>query len=350
MSSLSSQPSNVILSTGNAANFLTWDITGGATSYTIQRSTDGVNFTTAGNPSVNNFLDTSVTVGTTYYYRVASVNSSGTSGYSPSYPLNITPCLPGQINLGYLRYQAQLQADKLNSQFLTTDEWNFNIQQSAFELYDILVTKYGDDFFLAPPYVFSTTGAPSYPLPDGSSNFINSLSQTAPRVYKLIGVDCGVSTGNQAFVTLPRYNFIDRNKFVYPQLQANALGVFNLSYRQMDNNLMFIPRPAGGQSIQVWYVPTMTQMLQDTDMLPFSISGWSEYVIVDAAMKALIKEESFEQAAGMAARKAALMERIETTAANRDIGQPNTVSDTRANTGFGSSGGFGGSGQGMAGY
>lgn len=350
---LSAIPQNIILQTGNGQNYLIFDLVAGATGYSIQRSTDGVTWTVVGTPTVNNFLDNTVTVGVTYFYQVASVSGAGTSPYSPSSPTSITPCLPGQMNLGYIRYLAQLRADKLNSKFLTTDEWNSNINQSAYELYDILVTKFGDDYFLAPSIIFTTTGVKNYPLPDGSLSFLNTATNTvtvAPALYKLLGVDCGVAVGNNAWVTLPRYNWVDRNKFVYPQLQANALGVFNLSYRQMGNQLFFIPNPSAGQYIQVWYVPQLGQLLQDQDMLSFSISGWVEYVIVDAAIKALIKEESFDQANVLEAVKGQLMKRIETTAANRDIGMPNTVSDTRTNTGFFNGNGFTGNGSGMGGW
>ena len=353
MALLSALPRNVILQTGNGQNFLIWDIIAGATGYPVQRSTDGVTFTTIGTATTNNYLDITATVGVTYYYQVASTTVAGTSGFSPSSPTSITPCLPGQMNLGYIRYLSQLRSDKLNSKFLTTDEWNSNINQSAFELYDILVTKFGDDYFLAPSIIFTTTGAKNYPLPDGALPFLNTATNTitpAPALYKLVGVDCGVAVGNNAWVTLPRFNWIDRNKFVYPQLQANALGVFNLSYRQMGSQLWFIPNPSAGQYIQVWYVPQLGQMLQDIDMLPFSVSGWVEYVIVDAAIKALVKEESFDQASVLMATKAALLERIETTAANRDVGQPNTVSDSRTNTGFFNGNGFSGNGSGMAGW
>lgn len=335
----------MFLQTGNGQIWLTWSIVAGATSYDIKRSTDGVNFTSIATAVVNNYLDTSVVVGTNYYYQVASVSVAGTSPYAPSYPTNITPCLPGDINLGYIRYFSQLRADMLNSNFVTMDEWNQYINQSIYELYDILITKYGDDYFMAPSYSFTTTAASSYVLPNGVQTFLNTQTNTvevAPPVYKLLGVDCGVAVGNNAWVTLPRYNWIDRNKFVYPQLTANALGVFNLSYRQMGNQLYFIPRPAAGQYIQLWYIPRMRQLLKDTDMLDFSISGWSEYVIVDAAIKALTKQESFDMANNLKVDKAALLERITTTAANRDAGQPNTVSNTRVNTGFSDEGGFGG--------
>ena len=247
------------------------------------------------------------------------------------------------------KLMAQLKADKLNSPFITLDEWNSYINQSLFELFDLLTAKYGEDYFLASPYTIETTGAKNYALPDGSAAFAVG-GVTPPAVYKMLGVDCGVAVGNNAWVTLPRYNWIDRNRFVYPQLQANALGVFNLSYRQMGNQLYFIPNPSAGQFIQIWYVPIMTMLLQDTDMLSFSISGWSEYVILDVAIKALIKEESYEQAQAWAVKKAEMLVRIETTAANRDAGQPNTVSDTRTNTGFFDGGGFMGTGHGQGGW
>jgi hypothetical protein len=338
-------PVNVILQTGNGQNFLTWQISAGATTYAVQRSTDGVNFSALGSAAENSYLDSTATVGTLYYYQVASVNVSGTSGYAASSPTSIVPCTPGQINLGYIRYLAQLKADKLNSNFLTTDEWNSNINQSIYELYDILVTKFGDDYFLAEPVTFITTGVSTYPLPDGAITFGSSVPRA---LYKLVGVDCGASTGNNAWVTLPRFNWIDRNKFVYPQLAANAVGVFDLSYRQMGSNIYFVPNPSAGQYIQLWYVPVMRQLLQDTDMLEFSLSGWSELIIVDAAIKALLKEESFEQANSLQAVKQALLERIETTAANRDVGQPNTISNTRGSTGDGF--GFGSSNGGMGGW
>ncbi len=91
----------------------------------------------------------------------------------------------------------------------------------------------------------------------------------------------------------------------------------------------------------------MQQLLKDTDILD-GVSGWTEYVIVDAAIKALEKEESDTSA--LQIRKQMLKQRIEESAMNRDAGQPDTISATRRNgdmsgsgwgpNGDGSSGGF----------
>lgn len=348
INALTSVPQNIVLTTGNGQNYLAWQqVLGTVTGYTVQRSTTGLigSFTNLATPAVNNYLDTGVTPGIQYWYQVASNNSGGTSNFNTigtnGLPLTITPCLPGQINLGYLRYFSQLKADKLNSEFLTVDEWNFNINQSAFRLYDLLVTKFGDKYFLAPPLTFNTNGTAVYPLPNGS-NYSN-----APALFKLAGVDAGINASNNQWFSLPKFNWIDRNRYATLQLAGTVQSIYGLAYCDFGNNLYLIPMPTSAQAIQLWYVPTMLQMLLDTDMLPFSISGWSELVIVDAAIKALIKEESFEQAGALIGERTELLERIETTAANRDVGQPGTVSNTRARVGdqnFGSFGGFGSSG------
>lgn len=329
-------PQNIILQTGNSQNLVTWDLVAGATSYSVQRSLDGVNYTIVGSPSTNLFLDSTVSVGVKYYYTVASVNSSGTSAYArPSFPTSIVPCLPGQISLGYIRYLSQMRADKLHSEYLTKDEWNSNINQSIYELYDILVTKFGDDYFFAAPLLLPLTGLVSYPLPDGSNYPVNSVN--SPAIFKLNGVDVNSggspSSPNAIWVPMPRFNWSDRAKYSNFIGQAGTVaGANQLAYREMGNQLYIIPASTN-TTIRLWYVPIMTQLLLDTDMLSFSISGWSEFIIVDAAMKAMVKEESLEKWNALAQSKQVLIERIETTAANRDVGQPNTVSNTRQTMG-----------------
>jgi hypothetical protein len=351
---LTSIPQNVVLSTGNGQNYLTWDEVLGATGYTVQRSTTGLvgSFADlATTVAVNNYLDTTCVSGIQYWYQVASNNASGTSDFANigtnELPLTITPCLPGQINLGYLRYMSKLRADKLFSEFLTVDEWNFNINQSMKRLYDLLITKFGDKYFLAPPLQIPTAqftvsqGMAFVQLPEGS------LYSKAPAFYKVAGVDVSVNPGNGQWFSLPRFNWIDRNRYSTLQLSGTVQSIYGLAYCEFGNNLWFIPQPQASLYVQLWYVPVVTEMLKDTDMMPFSISGWSELVIVDAAIKALVKEESYEQAGAMINERTELIARIQETAANRDVGQPNTVSNTRARVGdvnFGSFGGFGTSG------
>lgn len=329
-------PANFYLQEGNGQNFLSWDITATALSYSVQRSTDGVTYAVYATPATNYYLDTASTVGTPYYYKVAAVNGSGTGTYTSAQ--SIVPTQSGIMTLGQVRLLSQQTADKVNSNFVTLPEWNTYINQSYFELYDILVQKYGDEYFMATPYQFATTGSQFYPLPDGSATYTTTPISgiTAKPFYKLKGIDLGLNNTNSAWVTLHRFNFISRNRYVFPNITSNYLGVFNLRYRLIGSQIEFIPVPQSGQILQVWYVPRMTQLLQDSDMLD-GISGWTEYVVVDAAIKAMQKEES--DVTVLMARKMALLQRIEEAAENRDAGMPDTISDTRKYTemnGFGS--------------
>lgn len=320
-------PVNFILQQANAQVLLSWDLMAGATSYKVQRSTDGVSYSTLASPATNSYLDTAITVGSLYYYKVASTNGSGDSSYTT--PQNIVPTMNGQMSLGQIRLAAQQRADLQNSNFVRTVEWNSYINQSAFELYDLLTTLY-EDFYLAPQALFQTDGiSQDYTLPNGILSFMTLTGSTfvAKPFYKLVGVDCGLGLNSNAWVTLKKFDFISRNRYVFPNITSTYLGVFNLRYRILDNHISFIPTPSAGQFIRLWYIPRMTQLLADTDILD-GVSGWTEYVIVDAAIKAMQKEES--DASVLMAQKQALLDRIMSSAMNRDAGQPDTISDTRS--------------------
>ena len=73
-------------------------------------------------------------------------------------------------------------------------------------------------------------------------------------------------------------------------------------------------------------------------------SGWEEYIVVDAAIKMLGKEESDVTVLG--GRKAALVGRIQGIAANRDQGAPGKTVDTTGNYIWGGDGSSNGDGYG----
>ncbi len=313
-----STPTNFVINQGNAQVYLAWDLMSGATGYGVKRGTDGVNFATLASPTANLYLDTSGTVGTNYYYQVASINGSGTSAYSTA--LSIVPAPTGQMSLGQLRLLSQQRADRVNSKFITDSEWNTYINQSYFELYDLLVTLY-EDYYLASPLSITTDGSAHFALPNGTN-----YSSAAP-FYKLMGLDCALNSTNNAYVTLKRFDFIDRNKFVFPNITSTPLGVFNMQYRVMGSYVEMIPIPSAGQVLRLWYIPRLTQLLSDTDIAD-GVSGWTEYMICDAAIKALQKEES--DVSVLMAEKQALIARIQGSGMNRDASQPDTISNTRS--------------------
>lgn len=345
-------PQNMLVQTANQEILISWDISVGATSYLIQRSLDNVSFsalaTVTGSPLAVQYLDTAVTLGTQYWYKVAASNIDGTSTYTGSASAIPTPT--GELCLSQIRLMAQQRADRVNSDFVTKSEWNRYINQAQFELYDLLITIY-EDYYVATPIQFTVDGSTFlWPLPNGSNTFQNSLNPsvtfTPPAFYKLLGVDLALNNATNAFVTLNKFNFIDRNRFVYPNTASTIYGVFNMQYRVMGSNIEFIPTPSAGQKIRLWYIPRIDELLMDTDITSTGISGWVEYVIVRAAKYALDKEES--DSSMLTQELLFLKSRIEESASNRDAGMPDTISNARANNGYGGNG-FGGGWNGSSG-
>lgn len=347
-------PINFMVQSGNGNILVSWDLSAGATSYIVQRSLDSVTFTTvstiSGIPLATSYLDTNPVSGVSYFYQVSASNTSGTSPYTNSQ--SAVAVTSGEMSLGQLRLASQQRADRVNSQFVTVSEWNFFINQAMFELYDLLITVY-EDYSMAIPIQFNTNGSDfQYPLPDGKTTYFNGLNPTtsilARPLYKLSGVDLALNTANNGYVTINKFNFIDRNRFVYPNTASTIYGVFNLQYRMLGSKIEFIPTPSSGQSIRLWYIPRLQTLLQDTDISDIGISGWLQYVIVRAAKYALDKEES--DTSTLTQEILYLKTRIEESAANRDAGQPDKISDTRGNNGgWGTGSGWsnGGSGGGF---
>src|SRR5581483_7425816 len=128
--------------------------------------------------------------------------------------------------------------------------------------YDLLITVY-EDYYIATPIQFTSDGSTFlWPLPNGSNSFVNSLTQQTfvpPALYKLVGVDLALNNASNAFVTVNKFNFVDRNRFVYPNTASTIYGVFNLQYRMMGSNIEFIPTPSASQIIRLWYIPRLTE-------------------------------------------------------------------------------------------
>lgn len=215
------------------------------------------------------------------------------------------------VTLAAIRLQAQQRADMVNSTFISTPEWNQMITNSYKELYDLRIAAYGDDYDVASPYSFITDG-------------VNQLFNLPSDFYKLLGAEISINSSPQNYITLTQFNFSERNTYAYPNQQSYSGTVPR--YHLIGSQIMLRPLPQGGQTIQLWYVPEPTNLTLDTDTMD-GISGWEEYVIVDAALKARIKEET--DVSELAASKAAMIKRLQDMTNNRDASMPATVADVR---------------------
>lgn len=216
------------------------------------------------------------------------------------------PGSPGTVTLASLRLQARQRADMVNSLFVSDSELTGYINSKYTELYDLLVQKFGDDYFVADPYTFTTTGAELYPLPTD--------------LYKLKGLE--VQNGSQWFDVPKMGAFSQRNR-------GGVSPYSDMRYRLLGGKIMVRSgsvAPSSGRAMRMWYVPRPTLLANDSDSID-GVSGWEEYVVVSAAISCLAKEES--DTTGLERQLAGLTQRIEAAAENRDEGAPQTVADVR---------------------
>jgi hypothetical protein len=100
----------------------------------------------------------------------------------------------------------------------------------------------------------------------------------------------------------------------------------SLRYRLQGSNIVFEPSPSNNLSIRLTYVPRFTDLSSDTDTFD-GINGWEDYVIIDAAIKMLAKEES--DVSTLYQMKRDIKTRIEEMSRFRDAAQVDTITDVQ---------------------
>jgi hypothetical protein len=91
---------------------------------------------------------------------------------------------------------------------------------------------------------------------------------------------------------------------------------------------MFSPVPDSAVNIKLWYIPVATILVDDADELA-DFNQYAEYVVVDAAIKMLQKEES--DVSVLYAQKKEMVKRLEAASQNRDAGDAESISDVYNN-------------------
>ena len=214
------------------------------------------------------------------------------------------------ITLAELKEQARQRSDMENSEFVSDAELTQYINSSLAELHDLLIAAYNEDYVMN-EHIFASTSAIQYDLP---ADF-----------YKLRGVDVRQNTtGNWA--TVKRFNFNRRNE----QQNAytwNMLGLPYMEYRLVGSKIRFNRTPDVTVQFRIFYYPAAPKLVLDTDAYD-DVNGFAEYVVVDAAIKMMQKEESDVRV--LLAQKSALAERIRAMAAGRDANEPASVTDIYA--------------------
>ena len=216
------------------------------------------------------------------------------------------------ITASDLKLRARQRADMENSEFVSDSELLYYVNNSYAELYDILVAKFEDYYVKNPPYEFTLAGS------DYAANLPADF-------YKLRGVD---RQSGSDWYNLRLFQFEQRNDTGRGGHWALAE---SLRYRIYGNQIIISPSDQASGTYKIWYVPKFTPLVADVDTVD-GVNGWEEYIVVDAAIKCLQKEES--STTTLEGMKKALLVRINSMATNRDAGEPERVTDMASRRGM----------------
>jgi len=275
--------------------------------------------------------------------------------------------MPKRVGLNSIRTNVRRRADMENSQFVSDAEVDDYVNHAWNELYDIIIQNYEEDYFLKNSDITLVSDTESYDLP---SDF-----------YKARGVD--YKNGND-YMPIHRYNFSERSRSASSlkyRIQGEKI-FFSPTPTSSDTiRIWYIPNPrlleftsativatgsnttyttdpknyvAGDYLLGEDFLPatynveqkivsvTATTVVTDLDssalgavtnfgklnLMMDGYSGWDEFVIVDAAIRCLVKEES--DIGPLVGHKSSLVKRINGASNIRDAGEPTTVTDVSA--------------------
>lgn len=216
----------------------------------------------------------------------------------------------GLWTLAQLKTRVRERADMVYSKFVSDAELTGYISNSYARFYDMVTSAYVDDY-VNDPFQFTISSGNSYVF-TANENF-----------YKLVGVD--FLDGGQ-WCEVRNFNFNQRNT------TANAFNTNRyhpvLRYKLMGSKqLLFIPTDQATGTYRYWGIPNAAVLATDTDEID-GYNGWEELIIIDAAIKCLLKEES--DVNDLKVERKLLYDEILAAAKNRDTGESERITDVYA--------------------
>ena len=143
--------------------------------------------------------------------------------------------MSGNMSLLQLINAAKDRADMVNSRIVSDTIWRDYINSAKDELHDLLISAYGEDYFLSFAEFNLTSGSSSYPLP--------------PDFYKLKGVDKKVDAEN--YIPLKKFEFAHRNRHSYYSPYYYDGFHIRYRYRVVGDSIMFTPVPDSSETIRM---------------------------------------------------------------------------------------------------
>jgi hypothetical protein len=181
---------------------------------------------------------------------------------------------------------------------LGLDAW---INEANQKLHGMLVDALGEEYVSSSASFTTIANTSDYAVP---ASF-----------YKLYGVDLDY---HGIMRSLKQYTRAERN--TYREFHPEFLPRYSL----VGTNIRLYPIPTAGLTGAVLYAPEATTLVNAGDTVNYP-NGWERFIVIDAAIQALAKEESDVRT--LAAERAAIIKEIEQTKEQRDLATPKRVVD-----------------------
>lgn len=198
------------------------------------------------------------------------------------------------------------------SAFITDQELTGYINGSLAEWYDeVRGTTWGGQYFRS-IYNFQTDATQLY---SGPQNPPPGSFYPLPKDFVSL-TSCDIFLSPNLVLSARAFQEEQRNMFRwYPVGWLFDQPIF---YQLWGGNIVFVPAPQSTFQVQLNYVPTSPQLFNPLDTFD-SINGWEEYVILDSAIKCLLKSGRMDMVPIFEARKQEQKERIRAMAPRRDM-------------------------------
>lgn len=187
-----------------------------------------------------------------------------------------------------MRTDVRELADMPNSTFVSDTNLNEYINRGIAKLYGKLVGARGQDYYEKSATFVTTQGTQSYPM--------STWTPATTDFWQLLQVEISAGGFKRVMQPFMRKEHAKFSEFSVP----------------------------GGYTITVYYVPYATRLVNDSDAFD-GINGWEEYVIRDATVELLNKEET--DVSIHLNRMAQIEKEIEGLASDRDAGWPERIVD-----------------------
>jgi hypothetical protein len=211
------------------------------------------------------------------------------------------------VTLSELQTSIKDQADMENSSFIDDTQLTYWINVAIAELHDLLVASFAE-YFVKKIEFSLVANQEQYLLP---SDFFKAIKL----FYR---------EGDNRF-QLKRFMMEELGRYS-DEVINSVINNQYLRYRIIGGLIYFAPLPNAAGTVELWYVPHATKLVDSGDKIHYSVPvGWEDYIVTSCVIRCLAKEES--DVSFWMQRKAFLIQHIQDMASDRDEGESERVTD-----------------------